>query len=34
MADEQMLDEQNLNADKSAGATGDDLNARVQVLEE
>ncbi|GGU58170.1 protein GrpE [Pseudomonas laurentiana] len=34
MADEQMLDEQNLNADKSAGATGDDLSARVQVLEE
>jgi molecular chaperone GrpE len=34
MADEQMLDEQNLNADKSAEAAGDDLGARIHVLEE
>lgn len=34
MADEQKLDEQNLNADKSADAAGEDLGARVQALEE
>ena len=34
MADEQTVDTQNLDADQASQASGDDLAARVQVLEE
>ena len=34
MADEQTLDTQNLDANQAPEASGDDLAARVQVLEE